>query len=229
MKRVLLLCMMFCGLSLDAKGSDTTFIKRPYYLGITIGYTQLTHALAANRFVAPVNQVDVRYARQLEFGFSPALEFSFPFLRRMEFESDLQRTTWFGTHAVISGYHYASQFDHTVVGFQTIRDWFNYSVWQVRAVFSYELKRSEHFALLLGAGGRLDMQDVVARNNYGVEVQLKSYVGYPHFGNLGLALYAGGNQYDLYGGLSVAYLLKGTRTYRTRPSKYYVRTYEDGE
>lgn len=215
--------------SLYAKGNDTTFIKRPFYLGISIGYTHFTHALSSNRFAAPVNMVDVPYARQLEFGFSPALEFSFPFLRRMEFESDLQRTTWFGTHSVISDYHYQSQFDHTIIGFQTVRDWFTYSVWQVRAIFSYEVKRSEHFALLAGAGGRLDLQDVVARNNYGAEVQLKCYLSYAHFGNLGIALYGGGNGYDLHAGISVAYLLKGTRTYRTHPFRYYTRTYEDGE
>lgn len=208
---------------------DTTFIKRPFYLGLSLGYTQFLHTSDANRFVAPVYAEDVPYSRQFNFGYSPALQLSFPFLRKMECELALQRTTWVGVRSEISEYHYGGPFGNNVVGFRTALRWFDLSVWQIRSVFSYEFKRARSYAFTAGLGGWLDLQDKNIRGNYGAEAQVKCYVESSHFGVLQFAIVAGGNGMDTYAAFRVGVMLKGTRTYRVKPDKYYIRTYEEGE
>jgi hypothetical protein len=230
MKKIGLIGVLLISLtSANAKGRDTTFIKRPYYLGVSVGYTHWLNLNVNNQFEPPVNLWDLPATRELSFGFSPALQLSFPFLRRMECEATLQRTTWYGSHSVVSEYHYATTPGNEIVGFRTIRKWYDQSVWQTRAIFSYELMRKSQSAFLIGIGGRLDLQHRDKRNNYGVEMQLKCYLQSEHFGNLQVSVTGGGNGLDLYAGVRVGYMLKGTRTYRVNPDKYYVRTYEEGD
>lgn len=211
------------------KGRDTTFIKRPYYLGITVGYIQYLHITDENRFAPPVYLYQVGNSGQTNFGFSPAFQISFPFLRRMECEAAVQRTTWFRMKSEISEYHYAATFGHEIVGFRTTVHWFDVSTWELRTVFSYEFNRKGNHAVTAGLGGWLDLQDKGQRVHYGAEAQVKCYLESEHAGNWQVALSAGGNDLDLYASLRVGLMIKGTRTYRVKPDKYYTRTYEEGE
>lgn len=211
-----------------AGSRDTTFIKRPYYLGLSVGYTQWLHAFEGNQFNAPVYIFDLYDTRTLNFGISPAIQLSFPFLRRMECEASLQRTTWYGVRSDVTEYHYSAT-GNDILGFRTVKKWFDQSAWQVRTIFSYEFYRTEHFAFVAGMGGRLDLQDHDDRNNYAGEVQLKCYLESENFGTFQFSLTAGANGLDVFTGVRVGYMLKGTRTYRVKPDKYYTRTYEEGE
>lgn len=230
MRVVLCTLIILSSIGLSAKGGrDTTFIKRPYYLGISVGYTQFTHVFEENRFEVPVYLSDVMYSRQTNYGFSPAVQISFPFLRRMECEVGLQRTTWFSMRSDVSEYHYAATFGHDIVGFRTVIRWFDQSVWQARSIFSYEFYRKKNLALTAGLGGWLDLQDRNKRANWGAETQVKCYLESEHMGNWQIAVSAGSTAIDLYATVRVGFMLKGTRTYRVKPDKYYTRTYEDGE
>lgn len=221
--------LMMTLFTVTAQSRDTTFIKRPFYLGVSVGYIHWMHIYSGNQFTPPVNLGDLPYTRQINFGISPAIQLSFPFLRRMEFESAIQRTTYFGTRSEVVEYQYSTSSTNQVVGFRTVRKWFDQSVWQVRAIFAYEFKRKQHYALVAGLGGWLDLQDLDYGNNYGAEAQLKCYWQPEHFGNYQLSLSAGANGFDVFAIIRVGIMLKGTRTYRLKPDKYYVRTYEEGE
>ncbi|HTF02623.1 MAG TPA: hypothetical protein VK826_01305 [Bacteroidia bacterium] len=229
-----LLILFFCVWTIHATANpgkrDTTFIKRPYYLGLTAGYTHFLHVLDNN------SPSDIAYmpgwVRNQVFysGISPGLTFAFPFSKKMECEVAMQWSTYFDKRNEITDLVTdTAPFPH-IVSYNSVRVWKASHTWELRTAFTYEFLRKNTVALQAGAGGWLAVQDVgYGSGQVGLEGLVKCYVAPAHFPTMQFALACGITHVDMYASLRVSVMLQGTRTYRVKPDKYYVRTYEEGE
>jgi hypothetical protein len=224
-KFIALLVLLYLSGPLLAREKDTTFINRPYYFGLTVGYSAF--ASYATRGV-PFEMDNLPRAHQDYEEFhndrSIGVELSFPFLRRWECEADFERVVtrgwkqqcsyWVNPHTQPEEVNWSASSRNTLV-----------NNLKIRSFFSYEILANRNFVLNAGAGG---WYSSIAR--IGAEAGVKCYWS----ANKNLAFQAGfyGGYTEatkLYATVRCSVLLKGKRTYRVHPNHYYVRTYEEGE
>lgn len=202
----------------DSHSSDTNFVKRPYYFGITS---------SGSKFFTPAIQGSVPNGiyRECYSGQSVGVVLSFPFLRRWDMETDFEYSGWQGwaeTHRTYT----VSQSNPPI----TWEEWSSRKTyvdfWMLRAIASYELYRGKNITVQAGAGGRLSFNsaDITPGNLMG-EAGLKLlYTPLPHVG-IQVGAWCGKTRYGEYISLRAALLLSGSRTYRVRPKHYYVRIF----
>lgn len=212
-------------LTAGAQNRDTTFIKRPYYLGFTSGYSQYTSYAREGTPFDPVNPPNSNeFYREYYNERSIGAELAFPFLRKWECEVTFEysRTkAW----QQINYYHVVPQSDPQIGWSSAVSRNEQLNTFRLRSFFSYELLRKSKFAVNAGGGGWYFTSAQV-----GAEGGVKCY----YFVNSKMALQFGvtagyAKNLGVYGAGRISILLSGTRTYRAHPHKYYVRTYEEGE
>ena len=206
-----------------AKDRDTSFIKRPYYLGITSGYSKFgTYAI----YGTPFDMINLPKTSQsyeeLYYDNSLGIELAFPFLRRWECETDFEFVQTFGWGQYCIYYEKNNPPPQEIIWHASSHD-FVLNDWRLRSFFSYELMRKGKFSLNAGGGG---WYSTLAR--IGTEAGLKCYYAVNRNISFQFGINAGYAAITkMYAAARFSVLLTGNRTYRTRPEHYYVRTYED--
>jgi len=221
----MLFAIVYLSLKAVPGNGDTTFIKRPYYLVFSVAYTDfLKSAEIGSGF--PVGQAST--AKDAFYKFynsrSAGLMIAFPFFRKWECElgSDMVITkdwrhynVWHVVPNTAPPEYYAT----------TISRLNNVTSVRVRSAFSYEFLRKEKFACHAAGGAWYDSRGTAGF--VGMEGGVKLYytpvksVAVQFAANYGVT--KGGKYFTFRLGIALC----GSRNYRAKPDKYYIRTYED--
>lgn len=223
---VILVCLGIGGVAKAIPGKgDTTFIKRPYYLGVAVGYIDYSNdATLGTPFPLGTTLSESAEFSKFYSARTIGLVFAFPFLRKWECESGVDfggSTNWEQENII----HQVPNTNPPVTWASSTSRWNNDKVLRVRSSFAYEVVKMEKVNVQGGIGGWYDGHG--SSGYVGAEIGLKAY--YPLSKSLAVQL---GVNYGItkggrYAGVRLALLLSGTRMYRVRPDSYYVRTYED--
>lgn len=204
---------------------DTTFIIRPYYLGVSVAYTDfMNSAESGTQF--PVDQAFVEQSYFLKFynSRSVGLMLAFPFLRNWECE--------LGSEFVVTKDWRQRNVLHVIPNTappeyygSSVSRWNHTTSIRLRSMFSYELLRKGKFAWHLAGGSWYDSKGVAGF--IGMEGGVKCYYAPTKSTAVQLAANYGVSKGGQYITLRLGVALSGTRNYRAKPDKYYIRTYED--
>jgi hypothetical protein len=223
MKKLTLIAFLFAGYGAYAGNADTTFVKRPYYLGVTTGYSKFgiwsTEGTPFDMTNLPRSNQNFR---EYYYDQSIGIELAFPFLRKWECEANFEYQRTFGWQQSCT-YYEKNNPPPAEIFWSATSHKLQLNDWKLRSFFSYELFRGSVFALNAGAGGWYSVSSRV-----GAETGMKCYIKANKNITIQTGVYAGYSSVTrLYGTVRASVLLSGTRTYRARPEHYYVRTYED--
>ncbi len=228
MRALLFIIFFACGAALYAGERDTTIYRRTYYLGITAAFSsfQEEYRSPSDLLIAPV---DYRYSAIVLRGGGIGLVYDFPFASRYSCEINAQYFRHVGYRFMPTGYSPdADGIGFHYTGWQST--WFNSNELNCRLVFAAELLRTSRFSLHVGLGGwALAAGNRVSGNVAVVEAVLKSWIPASRGGAVQVGIAYGYTGSGSYIQLRAGFALRGTRIYKHRPSKYYVRTYEIGE
>lgn len=222
---VLFALLLFVSGAMFAQNRDTSFIRRPYYIGFTAGYSLYGPNAHDGTFFdvknpPTVNQLYEEFYNERSIG----IELAFPFLTKWECENSVEYSRTQGR--TTAAWHHVVPLTDPEIAWTTAysRQTLLQAV-RLRSFFSYDLYNAGKFNLKAGAGGWFSSSPKV-----GVEAGLKCYYQITDDLALQLGTTAGyAKILGVYGGARISLLLTGTRTYRAHPYKYYVRTYEEGE
>ncbi len=230
-KLTLIVVTVLISLIAEAKGNDTAYYRRPYYLGVTVGYNGFVNGVFAQHpsiYSAWQNPDSWRVNWNTKYGLMLAL----PFAKRWELELGLEALYAKGWNSDITGVHYDVENPMKVVGFDYAIFHSHSTSLTTRLQFGYEIFRKNNYALV---GGAEMWMDVIGRHEFtrynqrGYALVLKSYIPVSHAnGAIQISVLVGDiASRSMYVGARMGFALKGTRVYRHKPKKYYVQTYED--
>ena len=229
MKKVIVLILLVVSLGvLHAQTSDTSFYTRPYYIGVSGGYTAYVQGVLSGSPV-PVNPNGLPFGpTQVYWSAGYGVLWAFPFGRHMECEIGLDGNFVKGWVTEITGVHYSPTDPLRPSGYDFSTRTTRGSFISTRLQFGREIYRRNDF----GIGAGLEVWTAVAAqkdvyNEIGVQLVGKMYLPVARSGAVQTSLFYGITHSGSYVGLRAAFCLKGTRVYRHKPKSYYVRTYED--
>jgi hypothetical protein len=217
-------------ISVDAKDSDTTLYRRPYYIGLYSGYNGMFNGVF-DQSSSPA----ISYANGHRFGIywntNYGLLVAFPFARRWEAEVALEGSFSKGWMMEITAVHPSPDPRNIPATYDYALHYTRSSSVNSRLQFAYEAFRKNNYAILGGVEAWCAIAGKGNASNYnplGFALVAKSYIPVSH-GNAAIqsTVLLGAAHSGLYLGLRVGFFLKGTRIYKHRPQHYYVRTYED--
>lgn len=224
--RFILTCFFLLMVEIAIAGSkDTTFIKRPYYLGITCSYTDyMDNATWGTPF--PANQTVNDYASYTRFynARSIGLMIAFPFLRKWECETGAEIVVtrdWRQRNYL----HYVPNTNPQEFWSSSTSRWNREQSVRLRSMFSFEFLRKGKLAVQAVGGGWYDVRGT--SGHVGAESGVKLYCTPVKSAAVQVAAYYGLSKGGQSVSLRLALVLCGTRNYRVKPDKYYIRTYED--
>lgn len=227
MRALLFLIFFAFGSALCAGGRDTTIYRRTYYLGIASAFSSFQKEYRSPSDLLTAS-VDYRYSTIVLRGGGLGLVYDFPFASRYSCEINAQYFRYVGYRFMPTGYAPDTDgigFHYT--GWQST--WFSSNELNCRLVFAAELFRTAGFSIHAGLGGWALAAGNRENGNVGVEVILKSWIPVSRGGAVQAGVAYGYTESGSYIQLRAGFALRGTRIYKHRPSKYYVRTYEVGE
>lgn len=228
MRLLLFLFSVVIAGSLYAGKGDTAIYRRTYYLGLTSAYSTFQEELRTpTQYVNAL--VQIQPGATVLHGGGLGLVYDFPFASRFSCEINAQYFRYTGYRTMASGYVIDSDgSDLHMSGYKC--EWFNSNEMNCRLVFAAELLRNSRFSIHAGLGGwGLAAGNRESGNVAGVEAIVKSWIPVSRGSAVQAGLIYGVTGSGTYIQLRAAFAVRGTRIYRHRPSKYYVRTYEEGE
>jgi len=155
---------------------------------------------------------------------SLGLMLTFPFLRKWECElgSDVVITKDWRQYTIWNRIQNTAPPEYSTT---FISRWNSTTSVRLRSVFSYEILHKGKFDWQAAAGTWYDLRG--AAGFVGVEGGVKLNYTPVKSGAMQLSATYGATKGGQYVSLRLRFALCGTRTYRVKPDKYYVRTYEE--
>ncbi len=229
MKNILVaIIILFFAREVKAGAGDTAYYRRPYYLGVSAGYTAYTNGILAGSPRPVVVPQNPYYDRMAYWGASYGLVAAFPFARKMECELGLDGNFTRGWESNITD---VAKDPETMrpIGYSFNTHYVRYHTANFRLQFGYELFRGNKFALNAGIeawGAFINTRHLT--NGGGLNAVVKTYLPVSH-GNAAIQIAGifGLTHTGTYVGVRASYCLTAMRIYRHKPRHYYVRTYED--
>jgi hypothetical protein len=230
MRFILFITILLLGTDAFAGKNDTAIYRRPYYLGFTAAYSVFADKFNVHSPADLINDPESHLpGSKVLNGGGFGLVYEFPFASRFTCEIDAEYFRYSGINAKPSGISLNADgvgFHYTGMNYS----WYNSNHMDCRMIFATEVFRNAKFSLQAGLGGWV-LAAGNRENNYvaGAEATVKAWIPVSSGGAVQTGLVYGINGRGSYMQLRAAFALKGTRIYRHRPSKYYIRTYEIGE
>lgn len=232
-KSTLFFLFVTFSLLVQAKEDDTAFYRRPYYLGVNMGYNGFVMGVFKN-YPTLMDAYHDPQSSHVNWFSTYGLMLAFPFARHGEMELALEGSYARGWLTEITEQHRDPVNPLHVVSVDQAIHHAHAGSLTTRLQLGYEVGRRNNYGFVIGGEMWYDLLGRRALTRYnaaGYALVLKTYIPASH-GNAAVQL-SGiiGNLLTarLYFGVRAGFCLRGTRVYRHKPKKYYVHAYEEGE